>query len=220
MEKFFNVDGTVMRALSRIADLAILNILWMLCCIPVVTAGAATTAMFYLTLKMVKDKETYIFRSYIKAFRNNFKQSTIVWLILLVIMLILGADGYIMCNSNSSLRYPMLTLVTGAALVVLFIGLYIFALIAKFENSVPEYFKNALLMSVRHLPYTILLVIILGTQVYAGFYMLADNQCLPIMLLFGGSAFAYLMSFIHVRVFKHYIDEAEDEEEIYSEETL
>lgn len=211
MGKFFDADGMVMRALSRLADLAILNVLWMLCCIPVVTAGAATTAMFYLTLKMVKDEETYIFRSYIKAFKNNFKQSTIVWLILLVIMLVLGADAYIMCNWNSSFRYPMLTLVIGAALVILFIGLYIFALIAKFENKVPEYFKNALLMSVRHLPYTIILVLIFGVQIYSDFYMLVNNQYLPILLLFGGSAFVYLMSYIHVRVFKNYIDEVEEE---------
>lgn len=207
------MDGSVIRALTRLADLAIINVLWLLCCIPVVTAGAATTAMFSLTLKMVKNEETYIFRSYLKAFKNNFKQSTIVWGILLVLMMVLGADAYIMCNWNSSLRYPMLTLVIGAALVILFIGLYIFALIAKFENTVPEYFKNALLMSVRHLPYTIILAVIFAAQMYGDFYMLVNNQYLPIVILFGGSAFVYVMSYIHVRVFKNYIDEDEIEEE-------
>ena len=211
MGKIFDMDGSVIRALTRLADLAIINVLWLLCCIPVVTAGAATTAMFSLTLKMVKNEETYIFRSYLKAFKNNFKQSTIVWGILLVLMMVLGADAYIMCNWNSSLRYPMLTLVIGAALVILFIGLYIFALIAKFENTVPEYFKNALLMSVRHLPYTIILAVIFAAQMYGDFYMLVNNQYLPIVILFGGSAFVYVMSYIHVRVFKNYIDEAEEE---------
>ena len=213
MGKIFDMDGSVIRALTRLADLAIINVLWLLCCIPVVTAGAATTAMFSLTLKMVKNEETYIFRSYLKAFKNNFKQSTIVWGILLVLMMVLGADAYIMCNWNSSLRYPMLTLVIGAALVILFIGLYIFALIAKFENTVPEYFKNALLMSVRHLPYTIILAVIFAAQMYGDFYMLVNNQYLPIVILFGGSAFVYVMSYIHVRVFKNYIDEDEIEEE-------
>ena len=211
MKKFFDADGSVMRALTRLADLAILNVLWMLCCIPIITAGAATTAMFYLTLKMIKDEETYIFRSYVKAFKNNFKQSTIVWLILLVVVLVLGTDAYIMGNWDNSLRYPMHTLVVGAGLVVLFIGLYIFALIAKFENTVPEHFKNALLMSVRHLPYTILLAAIFAAQVYGDFYMLVNNQYLPIVILFGGSAFVYLMSYIHVKVFKNYIDEGEEE---------
>lgn len=209
MEKFFDADGNIMRALSRVADLAILNVLWLLCCIPVVTAGAATTALFYITLKMVKNEETYIVRSYLKAFKNNFKQSTIVWVVLLIIMLILGADGYIMCNWSSQLRYLMLTLVIGAALVVLFIGLYIFPLIAKFENKVLEYFKNAFLMSIRHLPYTILLVLIFAVQGYVCVYMLVNNQYLPLVLLFGGSAFVYVMSYIHIRVFKNYIAEEE-----------
>ena len=83
MGNFFDPDGSIMRALSRIADVAILNILWLICCLPVVTAGAATTALVSVTLKMTDDNEGYIFRSYIKAFKRNFKQSTLVWLILL-----------------------------------------------------------------------------------------------------------------------------------------
>lgn len=212
MEKFFDADGSVMRVLSRIADLAVLNVLWLLCCVPVVTAGAATTALFYVTLKMVKDEETYIFRSYVKSFKNNFKQSTIVWLILLLIMFVLGTDAYIMGNWSGQLKYPMLVLVIGASMIVLFIELYIFALIAKFENTVKEYFKNALLMSIRHLPYTVVLVLIFAVQVYACFYVLVNDAYLPLLILFGGSAFMYAMSYVHVKIFRGYIDESEDEE--------
>ena len=212
MGNFFNPEGSIMKALSRIADLAILNILWLICCVPVVTAGAATTALFAVTLKMVKNEESYIFREYIKALRRNFKQSTIIWIILLVIMMVLGTDYYIIGQWDSQLRYPMLTVIILAGLVLLFVALYIFPLVAKFENTVREYFKNAALMSIRHLPYTIILAVIFVIQVYACVYMLVNYQYLPILILFGEAAFAYIMSYIYIKIFKTYITEPEEEE--------
>lgn len=211
MGNFFNPEGGVMRALSRIADLAILNILWMLCCIPVVTAGAATTALFYMCLKMIKNREPYIFRGYLKAFKDNFKQSTIIWLIFLVVLLILGADFGIMCYWENNLRYPMLVIIIFALLLVLFVLLYVFALIAKFENTTIEYVKNAFFMSLRHFPYTILLVLIGALQIYAYMFVLANDQYLPLLFLFGGSAFVYLMSYIHGRIFRQYEEEPEED---------
>ena len=214
MGNFFDPDGSIMKALSRVADLAILNVLWLICSLPIVTMGAATTALISVTLKMTDDKEGYLFRSYFKAFKRNFKQSTIGWLIILVALLILGADYYIMCQWDSQLRYGMITVIILAALILLFVGLYIFPLIAKFENTIGEYFKNALFMSIRHLPYTALLVVIFGIQVYADFYMLVNTQYLPILVLFGEAAFVYVMSYIYERIFKAYINEPENEKTI------
>lgn len=211
MGKFFDPDGSIMKVLSRIADLAILNVLWLICCLPVITAGAATTALVTVTLKMVKNEESYIFRSYIKALKRNFRQSTIIWLILLVIMMVLGADYYIMCHWESQMRLPILMVIVLAALVLLFVELYIFALIAKFENTIKEYFQNALLMSIRHLPYTLMLALIFGIQIYVCLYMLVNYQFFPLLILFGGSAFVYLMSFVYVKIFKGYIDDVEEE---------
>lgn len=212
MGNFFNPDGSIMKALSRIADLAILNVLWLICCVPVVTAGAATTALFSVTLKMVKNEESYIFRDYIKALRRNFKQSTIIWIILLAFMMVLGADYYIMCWWDSQWRYPMLTVIILAGLVLLFVGLYIFPLVAKFENTIREYFKNAALMSIRHLPYTIILAVIFVIQAYAWVYMLVNYQYFPLLILFGESAFVYVMSYIYVKIFRVYTTVSEEEE--------
>ena len=85
MDSFFNPEGSVMRALSRVADLAILNVLWLVCSIPVVTMGASTTAFYSISMKMVRDEESYIIRGFFKAFKENFKQSLIVWLIFLLV---------------------------------------------------------------------------------------------------------------------------------------
>lgn len=211
MENFFNPDGSIMKALSRIADIAILNLLWLICSLPVVTAGAATTALLSITLKMVRNEESYIFRGYIKALKRNFKQSTIIWLILMVIMAVLGTDYYIISHWDSQLRYSLLTIIILAGLILLFVELYVFALIAKFENTIGEYLKNAALMSIRHLPYTMILALIFGVQVYTSFFMLINYQYLPILILFGESAFAYVMSYIYAKIFRSYEDLPEDE---------
>lgn len=214
MERFFDPDGGIMKALSIIADLAILNLLWLICSLPIVTIGAATTALISITLKMVKNEESYIFRSYIKALKRNFKQSTIIWLILMVIMAVLGTDYYIISHWDNQVRYLLLTVLVLAGLVLLFVEIYIFALIAKFENKVGEYFKNAVLMSIRHLPYTLALVVIFGIQVYLDFHMLINYQYFPILILFGESAFVFVMSYIYKKIFRGYEAALEDEETI------
>ena len=82
----FNItDNVIVRALNKICDMCCLNVLWLVCCIPVFTIGASTTALYTVMLKMVKNEEGYIFRGFFKAFKENFKQSTIMWLILLVL---------------------------------------------------------------------------------------------------------------------------------------
>ena len=216
MGNFFDPEGGVMKVLSRIADLAVLNILWMICCIPVVTAGAATTALFDMCLKMVKNRESYIVRGYMKSLKNNFKKATIIWMAVFVILLVLGMDFRIMCYWENNLRYPMLVMVLLALLLVVFVLVYVFALIAKFENTVLEYVRNAFFMSLKHFPATLVLVVILGIQIYACLFVLTNDQYLPVLVLFGGSAFAYLMAYVHQKVFKNYTNE--EEEEMVTEE--
>ena len=73
MGRFFNMDNKFFTFMGRIADLCILNIICLVCCIPIVTAGASITAMYYVTLKMVRNEEAYIVRSFFKSFKDNFK---------------------------------------------------------------------------------------------------------------------------------------------------
>ena len=79
--RFNLMDNVITRALSKICDMICLNVLWVICSIPIVTIGASTTALYTVMLKMVRNEEGYIFRGFFKAFKENFKQSTIIWLI-------------------------------------------------------------------------------------------------------------------------------------------
>ena len=79
MRSIFNLDSPIMSFLSRVGDLVWLNLLTLLCCIPVVTAGAAFTALHYVSIKMVRNEEGYLTRNYFKSFRQNFIQATLLW---------------------------------------------------------------------------------------------------------------------------------------------
>ena len=89
MDRIFNMDNKFFVFMGRVADLMILNILCIICCIPIITIGASVTAMYYVTLKMARNEESYIVRSFFKSFKENFKQATVIWLVALVAGLLL-----------------------------------------------------------------------------------------------------------------------------------
>ncbi len=95
MRNLFNLDGPLMQLINKVVYSVYLNILWFICCIPIVTIGASTTALFYVTLKIAKNDEGNITKAFFHSFRVNLKQSTIVWMILLCMGIILGVDGYV-----------------------------------------------------------------------------------------------------------------------------
>ena len=90
--KLFSMDGKFLNIFNRITDLVVLNLLWILCCLPIFTIGAATSALYQVTLQMAEDRESYIAQSFFHAFLENFKQATASWLICL------AAIAYYLCS--------------------------------------------------------------------------------------------------------------------------
>lgn len=199
MEKFFNLDNPVMRTLSRIADLLWLNILVVICCIPIVTAGASLTAMYYVTMKMVKNEENYITKMFFKAFKENFRNSTIIGLLFIAGIVIIRLDFWVMGKSNAwfveYVKYPVMFL----AFMMLLIYLYVFALQARFENTVKNTIKNSFLLSVTNLHYTFGLAILQIIPWVALYYL--ESAAILIVLFLGFAGIAYLCSFAYVAIF-------------------
>ena len=102
MGRIFDMNNTFFRFMSKVADLCILNIICVICCIPVITAGASITAMYYVTLKMVRNEDAYIVRSFFKSFKQNFKQATIINLIMLLIGVVLYRPECVKSNAGRS----------------------------------------------------------------------------------------------------------------------
>jgi uncharacterized membrane protein YesL len=208
---FFNYDNPVWRFIGKFGDLIILNILWLVCSIPIFTIGASTTAVYYVTLKLVRDDDGYTIRSFFKSFKENFKQSTAIWLILLAVGMILGVDLYFftrLYTGSGSFRTVMLTVFLAMVLIYAAVFTYIFPLQARFFNTVKRTFFNAFFMSLRHLFRTIGLITIDGVLIAAAFVFMIPPM-LMVFMLFGFPLLAFINSYILAPVFSLYIPEEE-----------
>ncbi len=160
--KFFSYDSRFGRLMLILCDSCLLNVLWFLCSIPVFTIGAATTALYDVSLKLVRDREQYIIPMFFKSFRENFRQATVLWLILAGAGALLAADGYIVFHLRShSHGVPaifwtlLLALLIAAAVVYVIILLYVFPLVASVQNTNAAMLKNSFLIGTHYLFATI-----------------------------------------------------------------
>ena len=129
------MDNIVVRALSRLFDLILLNILWVLFSLPLVTVGASTAALYSVMMKIVANEEGYIIRGFLDAFRRNLKQSTVVWLMLLAAGAVLAADVMILGSFTGMPAKAGLVLLGAVAFIYLTELIFVFPLIARFENT-------------------------------------------------------------------------------------
>lgn len=154
MSKIFDMDSPLFRGLSKLADIMILNVIFLICCIPIVTIGASVTAMSYVTLKMKDGEEGYIFRTFFRSFKQNFKQATIIWLILLFLSVFMVLDFVIIGRMEGTMAAAMKVLVSMGGMILLMVFIYVFPLQARFYNSIKVTIQNAILLSVANFPKT------------------------------------------------------------------
>lgn len=201
--KLFNYDSPIMQFLSRLTDIFILNILFIVCSLPVVTIGASATALYSVTLKMAKNEESYIFRSFLGAFKSNFKQSTISWLILMLVGMILWGDYRALGIMGEPLQRIFSFVLFAVGVLILFTALYLFPYIARFENTIKNSIKNSFMISIAQLPYTLLLLLLFALA--AAFTMFIDFRVTGfVWFVIGFSGIAYLNSFLLRRAFKRF----------------
>ena len=209
MNRFFSMDNKFFVFMGKVADLCLLNLVCLACCIPIVTAGASITALYYVTLKMVRNEESYIFRSFFKSFKQNFRQATIIHLIMVAAAVLLYLDTNIVKVMGEPMSQIMSVIFAVFTLVYAMILLYLYPILAKFYNSVKNTFTNAILMAIRHLPYTFIMLLICALPLLIFFVPSLQIQMTLILLviLFGMAVIAYLNSFFLVKIFDKYIPE-------------
>ena len=157
----FGIDSKFYEVVSKIADLVVLNLLFVLFSLPIITMGASTTALYGVTKKMAENREGYIFRNFFQLFKENFRQSTVMWIILLVAAMIPTVDLYIINSLEKTVITTALKgLMLAAALTVLLVFLYAMALQSTFENTIKNTLKNAFLMGIGYFPWTLLILLI------------------------------------------------------------
>lgn len=203
--KLFNPDSRIMIFLSRVADLVILNILWLVCCVPVVTIGASTTAMYHVIRHWQKDSVSSVVRDFFQSFKEDFKQATPVYLILLIPTAAVVMNAMMIFNPENSAAVPSYLLVIWfiSALILLFISSFVYPVMAFFADSIFKTLRNAMVLALANLPRTILISILNLLPVILLFVNLSFFlQSSIFWLMIGGALVAYLNMSILKPVFK------------------
>jgi len=205
MSNLFSLDSPVMNFLNNLADMILLNIIYLICCIPVVTIGAATTALYTVTLKMNRKEYPAVVKSYFIAFRKNIKTSTLCWIPMLIAGILLFLDYQLLGLLPGTLQFVIRIALIIMSLFYIMILLYLFPYIARFDNNVRNTFKNTIIISIVNLPMSLLM---LALNIVIIIVSLLTVQTMVIALtaaiLIGFSVLAYLQSILFTKIFKKY----------------
>ncbi len=208
MGSLFSYDSPLMTFLGKVADLIIVNILAFICCIPIFTIGASMTALYYVVLKMVRNEECYITKHFFKSFKENFKQATIIWLIMLFFVAVIAVDLVVMWFS--SIVFPdWLKIGIAIVLILLLIAvIHVFPILARFENSIKDTYRNSFFMGFLTFPKSIAMVACWAIPALVIWYL---PQCIPLVLFFGLSGPAFLNAVFYNATFKRFEPQKEEE---------
>lgn len=166
------------------------------------------TALHYVALKIVRNEEGYIVKGFFKSFKENFKQATIIWLILLAVMFILLGDLIIFIYSGINFPSWLKIVLLVAAILIVFATMHVFPLLSRFENSVKNTYKNSLLMGILAFPKTILMMVCWVIPVAIAIFL---PQLMPVVFCFGISGPAVLCAMLYNGTFKRFEPQEEEE---------
>ncbi len=208
MDNLFKYDNKFFEILGKITDVVILNLLFIISCLPIITIGTSITASYSVAMRMVKDQETYITREFIKRFKENFKTSTIVWSIMLIIGGVLGFDFYMSkLVLNESISKVLQLVFTVISIIYIFTLTYVFPIISKFENTIKNTMINSTLMSIQNLPYTVIMVILnLSPILLMSLFSSYWGQIIFFYIVIGFGVITYINSIFFEKIFNKFIN--------------
>ena len=205
MGVFLNPDSKFFAFLSNLANLIILNLLWIVCCLPVVTIVPATSALYYVTSKIVKKEDPYIIRSFFYAFVQNLKQGMILTVIFAVLIGILYVDMQVLQSFLSGFHLVLLLAFYALCVLVAVTAAYVCPLLSRFHNTVGATLKNSLIIGLTH-PIKTITVLALDVIPMIMFLQWPNYVIATIFLwvLIGFSAIALVNSVIFSKLFTKY----------------
>ena len=165
MDKFFNSDNVVMRTLSKIFDIGWLTLIYLVFCIPIVTVGAATTSLYYVSAKVLRHNRSYVWREFWHSFKTNFLQSTIAWVVTAIIVVLLWLNMNIVAETGGEKGGYLIGAYYALLFIILCISCYIYPIISRFGTKFSQILRLSLYCAFRHFLHTLLMLVILAATV-------------------------------------------------------
>lgn len=208
MKNIFRPEGALFRIAERLTNLVVLNLLYLLFCIPIFTIGPATAALHYVTLKYAANEEDRVWAPFIHSFKQNFKQGIVVGLLTTGVGVFLAFDLYWiyqMVNAGQAFDKIVLVIVSLACIIYLMMTAYIYPLLARYDNSLKQMFRTALILAIRHLPATVCLAVISAAPIVLLMYTPTTFMLsLTFYFFIGYAAIALLHDKLIHRIFIQY----------------
>lgn len=205
-ERIFGEDSGFSRLMNLLFDILYVGILWLLGCIPIITAGASTTAAYYAMAKCVRHKTGYIGREYLHGFRENFRQMLTLTLLFLAVCAVLAIDIVYVWQQEGSFFSALFVILTFVSFLTAGMAIYACPLLSRFHKRNTELLRTALYVLFRFLPFTVLLLVLSAAACLGVYLMPWAVFVIPGLYLYG-------LSFPMERVLRHLTPPVDEESE-------
>ena len=206
MSGFFAPDSAAMRFLTRIADLMILNVVFIATSIPIVTIGAALTGLNFTAMRLARGQSDSTTGDYFRSFRRNFRQATLIWLLVLLMAAVLGAWYLVVATfvTQPVIEFIVLAIWYLVAFVLALNVLWVFPYLANFEGTIREVLRNARLLSGKHVLTSVSVFVVIALAVIVSIFYSQVTAYGLLWLVIGFSGIAFLAGILFSRVFDKY----------------
>lgn len=196
--KFFSLNSPVYVFMQRLWDVFRLNLLWLLCSLPIITLGCSTIAAYSVALRMAEDSEGHIVSDFFKAFKANWKQGIPMSFITIICFMAVSLDFQIY-NALEENSLPFLIIGVFAAYIFTMSLLYVYPLLARYENTIFKSLKNSYRLSMRYFGRTILLIFIVALEIVI---IIWNTTTMFIGLLIGPACIMFTISGVAMHIFR------------------
>lgn len=198
MGKIFSYDSGVIQFLNKLVDCVFVSFLWLICIVPVITAGAATTALYSTVNKVIVNDRSHVWREYWGSFKSNFKQATIAWIPCIIIYYLLITSSIIAYQQGWT---ALLVFYVVVGCFFLMWTLHLFPHIARFTNSTKQILINCVYLMIRHILKSIglLFVLIIAIVITVGFFW--------VLIIIMPALYMVVASFVLEPMFRRYMSE-------------
>ncbi len=209
MSGLFNLENGFFSFMGKVWDMILLSIIWVICCIPIVTIGPATTAMYYAIVKVIRRERGYVTKEFFHSFKDNFKLgmiSSIIYAVLAYILYIDFTYSKALQDAGDSKGDIMFAGFVAVTTIIVFVLIFCYPILSRFTVNFKGLFKTSFIIAMKHFPTTFLLAIIIVI------FSLACYLIYP-MIFIAPALCCLVCSFLIERVFKKYMPKPEESDE-------
>lgn len=206
--KLFNYDSKFMRFFLFLSHITVLNLVWLICCLPIVTAGASTAAQHY-SVKQLIAGDTHVFRNFRIGLKNYWKTSSILWVIFLILSIVFVFDYNLITANDLPAEMVILVISALAFITLIFTMIWSFPVMVNFVGNAREIFFNAFMFSFMFAPFTLVTVVLIAVMIVA----ITKNMFVAaLLILFGPTLIVYVTLTLFEKAFAKYrsIDTTEE----------